>query len=78
MTITRDRLFIVLMNKHRSREEFLDEIETFNPKLKQHINRYRDFINLIYEFGEKVTHQEGLNLLECFPCSPNWSSFIEH
>jgi hypothetical protein len=42
-----------------SGEEFLEKIETFNPNLKQHINRYRDFINLIYEFREKVIHQEG-------------------
>lgn len=42
-----------------SGEEFLEKIETFNPNLKQHINRYRDFINLIYEFSEKVIHQEG-------------------
>jgi hypothetical protein len=78
VTITRDRLFIVLKNKQRRREEFLEKIETFDPNLKRHINRYRDFINLINEFGEKVIQQEGLNLLECFPVVPNWSSLIEH
>jgi hypothetical protein len=41
-----------------SGEEFLEKIETFNPSLKQHINRYRDFINPIYEFKEKVIYQE--------------------
>jgi hypothetical protein len=41
--------------------EFLEKVETFNPTLKQHIDNYRDFINLIYAFREKVIHQEGLN-----------------
>jgi hypothetical protein len=48
-----------------SGEEFLEKIETFNPNLKQHINR--DFINLIYEFREKVIHQDT-----------DWSNCIKH
>jgi hypothetical protein len=42
-----------------SGQEFLEKIETSNPNFKQQFNRYRDFINLIYEFREKVIHQEG-------------------
>ena len=44
-----------------SGKEFLEMVETINPTLKQHINNFRDFINLIYAFREKVIHQEGLN-----------------
>jgi hypothetical protein len=56
--------------------EFLEKVETFNPTLKQHINSYRDFINLIYAFREKVIHQDGLNQIVS-PIVPNWSSFIK-
>ena len=59
-----------------SGEEFLEKIETFNPNLKQHINRYHDFINLIYEFRE-VIHQEGPSWV--FPLScPIGRGFIKH
>jgi hypothetical protein len=53
----------------------LKTVRTVNPTLKQHINIFRDFIDLIYAFREKVIHQEGLNQIVS-PLVPNWSSFI--
>jgi hypothetical protein len=79
--LTKDRYQIILdkikvsLSKD-SGKEFLEKVEIFNPNLKQHINRYHDFINLIYEFREKVIHQEGLNQIVS-PVVPNWSSFIK-
>ncbi len=55
--------------------EFLERVRTVDPSLKQYIDVFRDFINLIYAFREKVTHQEGLNQIVS-PLVPNWSSFI--
>ena len=59
-----------------SGKEFLEMVETINPILKLHIDTFRDFINLIYAFREKVIHQEGLNQT-ISPIVPNWSSFIK-
>jgi hypothetical protein len=54
----------------------LKEINGKNKNLKNHIDIHRNFINLIYEFREKVIHQEGLNQSH-FCIVPNWNSFIK-
>ncbi len=45
---------------HGSGREFLKKIREKNLPIREHINSYVDFINLIYLFREKVIHQEGL------------------
>jgi hypothetical protein len=69
--IIHDTIRVSLSNK-----EFLEKVETFNVEIKNHIDRYHDFISLIYEFRDKVIHQEGLNQIVS-PVVPNWSSFIK-
>jgi hypothetical protein len=67
------------MNISLSRESgkrFLEKVKMINPILKQHIDTFRDFINLVYTFREKVSHQEGLSQLYS-PIAHNWSSFIK-
>ena len=44
-----------------SGKKFLEKVKTINLNLKQHIDTFRDFINLVYAFREKVIHQEGLH-----------------
>jgi hypothetical protein len=56
--------------------DFLREIKTKNPTLKNHIDNNRNFINLIYEFREKVIHREGLER-KIAPLVAHWSNFIE-
>lgn len=57
-------------------KEFLENIENLNPDLGRHIREYREFINLIYEFREKVIHREGLRQIYS-PIASNWSSFAK-
>ena len=54
----------------------MKKVETFNTDVKKHVDQYRDFINLIYEFRDKVIHGEGLSQLVS-PIVVNWSSFIK-
>jgi hypothetical protein len=65
---------VVTDGDFKEQEVFLPK-KIANPALRQHINAFRDFINLIYAFRKKVIHQEGLNQV-VFPLVPNWSSFI--
>lgn len=59
-----------------SGRDFLKLIKSENNDLKMCIDKYRDFINLIYKFREKVVHHDGLN--QSFrSVVPNWNSFIE-
>jgi hypothetical protein len=69
-----DKMYISLSRD--SGEKFLEKVEMINPILKQHIDTFRDFINLVYAFREKVSHQEGLNQTYS-PIVHNWSSFIK-
>jgi hypothetical protein len=50
----------VSINNNAGRE-FLKEIRGKNPNIRDHINAYVEFINLIYLFRELVVHREGLS-----------------
>jgi hypothetical protein len=56
--------------------DFLKEVRNNNSALKNHIDNNRDFINLIYEFREKVIHRAGLER-KISPIVAHWSNFIE-
>jgi hypothetical protein len=40
-------------------EEFLKELKIHNPSLRNHINRYHEFINLIHKLRELAAHRQG-------------------
>ena len=56
-------------------KEFLIAIREKNKPLKDHIDNYRDFINLVYSFREKVIHTEGLSQI-VHPIVIGWSNLI--
>ena len=56
-------------------KDFLKEVNNQNHDLKIHIYNNRPFINLIYEFRDKVVHREGLGRI-ISPVGTNWSNFI--
>lgn len=45
----------------RSGREFLRKVREKNPQIRDHINSYVEFINLIYCFRELVVHREGIS-----------------
>jgi len=45
---------------NKSGREFLDAVRDKDPKIRNHINSYVNFIQLIYTFRELVLHREGL------------------
>jgi hypothetical protein len=49
---------ISLYNKNGG--DFLKEVEKVNPRLRNHIRDYKDFIVLIYILREQVIHRQGL------------------
>jgi hypothetical protein len=59
-----------------SGDELLKEIRAKNVGLKNHIDKFRTFINLIYRFREKVIHQEGLDQGVAGPV-PNYNNFVK-
>jgi hypothetical protein len=56
-------------------KELLKEVKIQNPDLKKHIDTNRPFINMIYEFREKVIHREGVERI-ISPIGPHWSNLI--
>lgn len=56
-------------------KELLKEVNNLNPDLKIHIDANRPFINMIYEFRQKVIHREGLERI-ISPIGPHWSNLI--
>jgi hypothetical protein len=56
-------------------KDFLKEVNNQNPDLKKHIDNNRPFINLIYEFRDKVVHREGLKRI-ISPIGTNWSNLM--
>jgi hypothetical protein len=76
--LTKERYEIIqdIIRVSLSNEEFLKKVDTFNVDVKKHVDQYRDFINLIYEFRDRVIHGEGLSQLVS-PVVINWSSFIK-
>lgn len=59
-----------------SGKDFLSELEKKNINLTDLIDKKRTLINLIYEFRERVVHQEGLTRRP-LPIAPNWTNFFE-
>jgi hypothetical protein len=55
--------------------DFLKEVKKQNCDLKKYIDSYRPFINLIYEFRDKVIHREGLERI-ISPIGFYWSNLI--
>ena len=49
--------------------EFLREVRSRNPVIRNHITRYMNFIRLIYSFREIVAHREALKKLVSFQYS---------
>jgi hypothetical protein len=49
-----------------SGREFLKEVKSKNPVIRDHITRYVNFIQLIYTFREIVVHREALKKLVSF------------
>ena len=58
-----------------SGSDFLKEVNNKNAVLKKHIDINRPFINLIYEFRDKVIHREGFERI-ISPMAPHWSNLI--
>ena len=53
------KIRISLNNKSGS--DFLKEVRYKNQNIRNHINAYVEFINLIYLFRELIVHREGLS-----------------
>jgi hypothetical protein len=60
----------------KSGKDFLSELEKKNTNLTDLIDKKRPLINLIYEFRERVVHQEGLERRP-LPLAPNWTNFFQ-
>lgn len=58
--------------------DFLKEVKIKNPGLREHINKYVNFIKVIYEMRELVIHREGLRklALSCNNINENWQANV--